>query len=222
MEKTNADVLIDRIEDAKDWLEKAQVEYKNSNPVRGGLILNLAQAEVKHAWELSHQQYVSKTVTPLNREPSYHSKRKYILPIAASLIVVTGLGVGIRLSGVLAPAQKQKAVPMVQTNHPQEISRKPENMAVSKTTSPSKTVSETEQKYQTVAQTHLTPSSTPVVQPAAAMKQNNLAESYTNAAAIRNGSNIVDEKPVLKPVSKLSIDEDALTKEASHSLRIGK
>ncbi|HBF37499.1 MAG TPA: hypothetical protein DDW50_09285 [Firmicutes bacterium] len=220
MEKPNTDRLIDRIDDAKDWLEKAKTEYRNSNPERGGLILNLAQAEVKHAWELSHQQYVSKSVTPLNREQPHRSNLKYILPIAASLVLVTGLGVGVRMSGVLSPFAKSKPVLTVQTSSGPKALRKTRNVADNK--AQRVPVSETRPSDEVVAQIHPTPSSIPVIQPTAGVKQNNTPVGYTDSASNRTASNMIDEKPALKAVSKLSIDEDALTKEASHSLRIGK
>ena len=222
MEKSNADKLIDRIEDAKDWLEKAKVEYKNSNPERGGLILNLAQAEVKHAWELSHQQYVSKTVTPFNRKPSCHSNLKYIIPIAASLVLVTGLGVGVRLSGVFSPTLKSKTVPIVSKTNRQTTLRNQKIVTVNKTPSSSMTGSETKHRDDVVAQIQPAPSNTPVAFPTTGIKSNNTQARYADAAPERTGINIINSKPVLKEVSKLSIDEDALTKEASHSLRIGK
>ena len=50
MAKLDSEKLLDHIEEAKDWLDKAKDEYNKANPVRGGLILNLAQAEVRHAW----------------------------------------------------------------------------------------------------------------------------------------------------------------------------
>jgi hypothetical protein len=222
MEKSKADKLIDRIEDAKDWLEKAKVEYKNSNPERGGLILNLAQAEVKHAWELSREQYVSNTVTQLNHEPKHHSKLKYIIPVAASLVLVTSLGVGVRLSGIFSPALKSKAVPQVsQTNHKATL-RNEKIETVSQTSSSASLTGLTQHGNDVVTQTNPTPSRMPVVQSVTNMNSTNKQLRYADSVLNRTETNITDSKPVLKAVSKLSIDEDALTKEASHSLRIGK
>ncbi len=222
MEKTKADKLIDKIENAKDWLEKAKDEYKNSNPERAGLILNLAQAEVKHAWELSHEQSVSKTVTPFHGKPERRSNLKYIIPIAASLVLVAGLGVGVRLSGLFSPALKSKNVSLAQEINSGATLPNQEIATVSKASSPSLTELKTTDKDDVVTQTDLTASNPPVDQTATGIKANNKQVRYADSIPERAKTSVVDSKPALKAVSRLSIDEDALTKEASHSLRIGK
>ena len=103
MEKINSEKLIERIEEAKDWLDKAKDEYSKSNPARGGLILNLAQAEVKHAWELSHYQFVSKSV----QKPNRNRKLRYFIPVAASFVLLAGLVVGVRVGGLLLPTSEK-------------------------------------------------------------------------------------------------------------------
>lgn len=222
MEKTKADKLIDKIENAKDWLEKAKDEYKNSNPERAGLILNLAQAEVKHAWELSHEQSVSKTVTPFQREPARRSTLKYIIPIAASLVLVAGLGVGARLSGLFSPALKSKNVSLAQGINSGATLPNQKIATVGKTSSPSLAELKTTNQDDTVAQTDLAASNPPVTQPATDTKPNNKQVRYADSVVERAKASVVESKPAIKAVSRLSIDEDALTKEASHSLRIGK
>ncbi len=221
MEKTKADKLIDKIENAKDWLEKAKDEYKNSNPERAGLILNLAQAEVKHAWELSHEQSVSKTVTPFQRKPARRSNLKYIIPIAASLVLVAGLGVGARLSGLFSPALKSKNLSLAQQMKPGAILPNQEIATVGKTP-PSVAELKTTDQDDAVAQTELAAGNPPVAQPVEDTKLHNKQVRYADSMAERAKTSVVDSKPALKAVSRLSIDEDALTKEASHSLRIGK
>ena len=67
MKENQASQLIAHIEEAEDWLHKARAEFHQSNPIRGELILNLAQAEVKHAWELSRRQFVLRTSGKDNR-----------------------------------------------------------------------------------------------------------------------------------------------------------
>ncbi len=222
MEKTKADKLIDKIENAKDWLEKAKDEYKNSNPERAGLILNLAQAEVKHAWELSHEQSVSKTVTPYNRKPVRPSNRKYIVPIAASLVLVAALGVGVRLSGLFSPALKSKNVSLAQEMKSGATLPNQEIATVNKTSSPALAELKTTDKDDVVTQTDLTASNPSVAQPAVDTKPNNKQVRYADSMPERAKTSVVDSRPAFKAVSRLSIDEDALTKEASHSLRIGK
>jgi hypothetical protein len=219
MEKLKAEQLIDRIEDAKSWLEKAKNEYKNSNHERGGLILSLAQAEVKHAWELSHEQYVSKGREQQSRRQYYYPKIRYIIPIAASLVLITGLGVGVRLSGIFHPAVQDKTLPVAQvTSIPKTPITLKEGTAVTVKKTLPVAISETSKDDQNVAQARPTLN----IQPTNSLKGNNTPISCANSLSTRTGTGIVEEKPVLKAVSKFSIDEDALTKEASHSLRIGK
>jgi hypothetical protein len=213
MEKSNAEILIERIEDAKGWLEKAKAEYSNSNPDRGGLILNLAQAEVKHAWELSHQQYVLKSVPQTSR----NRKFKYIIPIAASLALFTSLAIGVRFAGVFSTADKSKTLSMVKKTS--EVSKDLKPIVSNK--APFAMISEKTKSNETVTQNSPTPSSSSNVQPAVVAKPNIDSVRYMNSLTHQTGSNVIQNKPTLKAVSKLAIDEDALTKEASHSLRIG-
>ena len=120
MEKFNSEKLIERIEDAKSWLDKAKDEYSKSNPTRGGLILNLAQAEVKYAWELSHHQFVSKSVQQLSRK----SKSRYFIPVAASFALLTALVIGVRFGGVfLSTAEKTKptSIAKLETVQPKNL-----------------------------------------------------------------------------------------------------
>lgn len=212
MEKFNSGKLIDHIEEAKDWLDKAEIEYSNSNPVRGGLILNLAQAEVKHAWELSHHQFVSNSVS----QPKPNYKFKYVIPIAASLVLLTGLIVGARVAGVFSTTEKLKTP----------------NMASLKAGTSKDLKSIADKTQQTLVST--APKSnetTALVNPSSNLSNTKLpvgagkgVNSLRNINTLpeHNGSVIIQDKPTIKAVSKLSIDEDALTKEASHSLRVGK
>jgi hypothetical protein len=214
MENTNSHKMIEHIEEAKDWLEKAKTEYSNSNPARGGLILNLAHAEVKHAWELSNQQYVSRNIPQLRR----NSKLKYVIPAAACLALFGGLLIGARMTGLYPGTVKPKV------NQP-VVGSATTGSKVLKTDSSAKT-----QSNSTLAE----PKSTEVIalgnQPAPLAPAKTQAVIKPAANLIRDtdsvlghaGTEVIQKKPVLKAVSKLSIDEDALAKEASHSLRIGK
>jgi hypothetical protein len=82
----NSNRLLQYIEDAKTWLNKAEKEFSDSNSVRGELILSLAQAEVKHAWELSRGQCVS-------------SKEKKVPVRKMSLMIPMAAGFSILLIG---------------------------------------------------------------------------------------------------------------------------
>jgi hypothetical protein len=215
MENTNAHKMIEHIEEAKDWLDKAKTEYSNLNPARGGLILNLAHAEVKHAWELSNQQCVSKNIPQLRR----NSKLKYMIPVAACLALFGGLLIGARMIGFYPATDKLKA------NQP-VVGSATTGSKVLKTVDSAKT-----QPNSTLAEPNSTevialgnqpaplaaPAQTPsVVKPAADSIRN------TDSVLGRAGTEVIQKKPALKAVSKFAIDEDALAKEASHSLRIGK
>jgi hypothetical protein len=79
--------LVKHIDEAKDWLDKAKQEYTQANPVRGELILNLAQAEIKYAWELSHVRAVSQN-NDQGKLRVLNLRAKLVLPIAATILVI--------------------------------------------------------------------------------------------------------------------------------------
>lgn len=133
MDKSNQ--LLQYIEDAKTWLDKAEDEFNNANSTRGELILSLAQAEVKHAWELSRGQYVS------SDEKKIPVRRMTLLiPMAAGLSILL-IGGGLFLSARLCqpgsvsklthfagPNQPvQKAAPGVQNTIPEQKSAAPKD-----------------------------------------------------------------------------------------------
>jgi hypothetical protein len=216
MKKIDSGILIEHIEEAKDWLNKAKDEYSQANPVRGELILNLAQAEVKYAWELSHRQFVS-----TKRELIRNRKINYLVPAAASVIIILGLVFWPRVAKIsLDSKQPAPAKTQVFTVAKTEVV-KPDNVKPELA------------KVQPSLQMHVV---APVVvaftsQPVSTVKPDpiQVAEVKTTSPAetvvsekqrkeketIRNQSN-------LQPVSQLSFDEEALAKEASHSLRNGK
>jgi hypothetical protein len=82
--------VLSHIDEAKNWLDEAKEEYTNSNQARGEMNLNLAQAEVRYAWELSRKQ----NVIQIDQAEPAKRKRKY-LPAAASILILTGLTVGV-------------------------------------------------------------------------------------------------------------------------------
>jgi hypothetical protein len=214
MEKFSSDKLIERIEDAKNWLDKAKDEYSKSNPARGGLILNLAQAEVKHAWELSHDQFVSKSV----QQPSRNVKLKYFIAVAASFVLFTALVIGVRLGGVLLPtAEKSKATPIAKLETGQSIN--PKVVALNKDQPSLVSVTPTIVGPTTLASQPNNLANSKIQE---VVKQTANSSRIANSLAGDNGSVVAQNKLTIKAVSQLSIDEEALTKEASHSLRIGK
>ncbi|MGE5557119.1 MAG: hypothetical protein ACM3WV_00760 [Bacillota bacterium] len=70
---------------AKDWLDKAAAEFRRDNKLKGELILSLAQAEVKHAWEGSLQGNEGV------RFPAGTVKRMGLVSAAASIAVCLSL-----------------------------------------------------------------------------------------------------------------------------------
>ncbi|MGE5582266.1 MAG: hypothetical protein ACM3X9_06980 [Bacillota bacterium] len=212
MENFDSAKLIERIEEAKSWLDKAKDEYSKANPARGGLILNLAQAEVKNAWELSHRQFVSKN----SRKPVPVNRLKYLLPVAASLILITGLVLGARAGGRFLrfpPAEKSVAQTVESRN---ELAVKTGKSDFQKQLALNPTAPEQTGASQTgLTQVDNSTATAPVV---AAKPVNTESNSTTG----RGGQETVPKKVMVKPVFQLSIDEEALTKEASHSLRNGK
>jgi len=89
MNKNEANRLVNYIENAIDWLLKAKGEYNEENQIRAELNLNLAQAEIKHAWELSRQQSVLVNEKQLNYQPKKVFK---MLPAVACLTLCGALG----------------------------------------------------------------------------------------------------------------------------------
>jgi hypothetical protein len=214
MENSNSEKLIERIEEAKGWLDKAKDEYSKANPVRGGLILSLAQAEVKHAWELSHDRFVSKSVPEANCKP----KIRYFIPVAASIVLFTGLVVGMRVGGIWFPTSHKLTFDSVAKTKIGQ-SKNPINAGVVKTQP--NVVSVIAKKPET---TVLASQPSDRSLPKSQIVNEQTADSSRTTSSLRgnNGPEVAQNQPTLKPVSQLSIDEEALTKEASHSLRNGK
>ena len=214
MKNFNSQNLIERIEEAKDWLDKAKDEYNNENPVRGGLILNLAQAEVKSAWELSHRQFVLNSVQNPNRN---HQLTKYFIPVAASFILFTGLIIGMKAGGVFPTSHKSVAIKIAKIKT--EKIKSPNIVGLNKSPRSLVTVKSKETVASTPAGQLANQSDTKNV---IVSEQTSESIRTTNSEPIQNNSDVTRNKTSYKPVSQLSFDEDALTKEASHSLRNGK
>jgi hypothetical protein len=78
------------IQEARQWLDKAQESYRNSNPVRGELDLHLAQAEVQRACEISRSVLstsINRNVEPI-REQSTPWLRYYTVGVAAAVSAI--------------------------------------------------------------------------------------------------------------------------------------
>lgn len=218
MEIIESQKLIEHIEEAKDWLDQAKDEYNSANPIRGGLILNLAQAEVKHAWELSHHQFVSKSIN----KPAQRRNWIYLIPIAASLVLFTSLVVGVRVGGNLIAF---KSLPFIAKAS--IISK--ENFRPTSLDKSNLSLKNSLQDRVQVAKETLV-SNNSVSQIGSLDRIGAQVASIKATSSIRitgsqlehSGQESAVRQPVLKPVFKLSIDEEDLTKEASHSLRNGK
>lgn len=202
--------LIGHIEDAKDWLDKAREYYKQANPLHAEMTLNLAQAEVKHAWELSRERYVSKKQTTI-------SKRKFnhLMAVAASFLIFLGLFFGYRqreinkyLAGLFNPAEKSVSIPLGSEPVTTEVNQKVAEVENSETTQ-----GESEKSIEPVSRL---------------AKNDEMAESQDSSAIAgetkleRADSENIQNKVRIRQASQFTIDEDALTQEASRSLRNGK
>jgi hypothetical protein len=258
--KKNTSQVITHIEEAKNWLDEAKEEYTQSNSIRGDLNLNLAQAEVKCAWELSHNQNVNCINKPIQSQPT--GRTNYYLPaVAASVLILSLLSAGLYLgTGMFKPNPTARAdnikpvrqrpaqiaavdIPETQAvldNSAKEVERskrlvnQPKNIPEEKNDLPAvdknpKTNSSTRvmvavkpkvipvnSKKTTVPvsrdNTEKTIAQVSVAEPAVSTTVKSEPEKPREAAQIST-------KPVLVP---LLIDEEALTKEASYSLRNGK
>jgi hypothetical protein len=215
MKKNDSQKLLDHIDGAKDWLDKAKDEYNQSNPIGGELILNMAGAEIKYAWELSRSRYVvNHQKLPSNR------KFKMILPVAASITVLLGLVFWLKSNEFYIDRSHLASVRNDKTIVLQESSLNNQNTAINDkslvaTSKPSgKLKPENEiASLKTESQT-VNRSKDPERNPG---KMGN--------TVVANQTRVSDQtsaQPNIQPVSQFLIDEEALTKEASHSLRNGK
>jgi len=226
--ENNNDKLIDYLDGAKDWLEKAKVEYNQANPVGGELILNLAQAEIKYAWELSHGNYVSDSKKHLPDCNPPDRKFKLILPIAAAFILCIGLGLWIEMGGL----PRNQKVPTLGENATQVL-KKPAMLTIRKqntvtvenpllvTTTSQPAVKPSAQPVAAIELNQSKTESKPVIDTGESERNTNQIGNTTvaNQTRIKESSSIQSNP---QPVSRLAIDEEALTNEASHSLRNGK
>jgi hypothetical protein len=274
MDKIDSNKVLSHIDEAKNWLNEAKEEYTQSNRVRGELNLNLAQAEVKYAWELSRRQNVTQIV------PTGSSRwsGKYFLPAAAACLIILGFTGGLywlmRNDKAEAPALMVKNENIsVASARPQpalsvaETTKKPatdefgddlganSNRAEPKKlakvcASPTERVKSGRKIVKTEVVKKISTRVTAVNQPqkvavkavnqpqkvavttVGSSKRTDVAERIAKAAATENQSvtkttasesesGLIPNVPKLT-VASLVIDEEALTKEASYSLKNGK
>ncbi|MGE5604511.1 MAG: hypothetical protein ACM3YE_02335 [Bacteroidota bacterium] len=202
--------LMEHIEDAKDWLDKAKEYYKQANPTHAEMTLNLAQAEVKHAWELSRERYVSKKKTTIPKR-----KFNHLIAVAASILVVLGIIFGYRqgeinkyLASIFIPVE--------------------ENVFVDSGSKPAMTKNDQkvfEVENASKVQGELENPIEPVSRPAKSEETIEPQDSTTIAGDTklkRSDSEGIQNTVRMRQASQFAIDEDALTQEASRSLRNGK
>jgi hypothetical protein len=263
MEKSESNKVLSHIDEAKNWLDEAKEEYTQSNRVGGELNLNLAQAEVKYAWELSRRQ----NVTPIDQAVPARRVIKYFPAAAAVLFIVLGLTGGlywVRQSvktETPAVTAKNKNMLIKETDHTPTVNQ---TRPVAKVTV--ETAAENSGRTSTVnlsKQTKIAPIGVPEVirvklipknvktegardaknlvkaginkqsvvpEVTEKTEQDQVADNITKIGLSENKiiANVAQtERNIAPNVSKLSvaslvIDEEALTKEASYSLRNGK
>lgn len=201
--------LIEHIEDAKGWLEKAKDYYKQANPTHAEMILNLAQAEVKHAWELSRSRYVT------NKQTSF-SKHKInnLIAVAASILVFFGLIFGLQkseinkyLASILKPTTKNVSIGSDPKLATVKLNQKESEDG------PAAIQPEFENSVEPVSN---------ISKPEEQTQLQSAATVAVDSESERSEPENVQTQTRVRQVSQFAIDEEALTKEASHSLRNGK
>ena len=240
MKTTDSGKLFEHIEEAKGWLDKAK-EQMETNPVHGELILNLAQAEVKCAWELTHQQNVSTNIKKIPNK--IQKKRNYYIPAAAaSIIIISGLIFGLQFGKVSKPETPgiakslsgqdnktdnyvqntvQSPKPLVNTPVIAESKEKPnlnrKPLAIVKS-EPAEVTSNIE-----ATKAEVVIESTPVVSSNVSVRTTENQKEVAVNSKNESETERTEQNPGrVKPVSQISIDVEALTQEASQTLRKGK
>lgn len=210
MEQLESQKLIKYIEDAKGWLDKAKDYYRQANPVHAEMTLNLAQAEVKYAWELSRGRYVS------NKQTTF-VKRKFnhLITVAASILVFFGLVFGFQkghfnrhLAGLFN--QKEQKVFIGSDRKSKTLS-----------------VNSDQKVFEADSVKEIQPESKNSIEPVSRIAETDEQNQLDTTAVVAENNverskseNIQSQR--LRQVSQFAIDEEALTREASYSLRNGK
>lgn len=242
--------VIAHIDEAQNWLDKAKDEYTELNALQGDLHLNLAQAEVRYAWELSYQGNVSrrKVRAPKNGTSIAKSWNGYLLPVAAALIVaVLGGVLGLHQMGAVGPEAIRGSVADRQATETDLISSvQSEQLVAEEAEAAGNDVVPVEWKQEKVVpvqrragadlvQTLAVSSDDSVALPSPSSKtsgENAPVRSHQSGGGKVAVSNTIPdnggrERPNsgrIHPVSvwDLTFDEEALTREATQSLRLGK
>lgn len=210
LNQLESEKLMDHIEDAKDWLDKAKDYYKQANPIHAEMTLNLAQAEVKYAWELSRQRHVSKKQITIPKR-----KFNHFIAAAASVLVMFGLIFWYRQG----ETNKYLA---------SDIGLSGENVSVDSGLKPNMT--KNDQKVLEVAiPKEVRDDSENLLEPVSRPAGTGVTSEPQDSSFIpgetgreRSGSENVQSTVRIRQASQFTIDEDALTREASRSLRNGK
>lgn len=211
MRQFDPNKLMVHIEDAKAWLNQASDEYRQANPARGELILNIAQAEVKHAWELSHQQFVTKEEVSLKaRRPN-----RIWLAAAAVMVVALLLVAGIPLGTMIA---KHNSAP--QPKIAQQPAIQPETSIVANPVIPAIPDPVKVPANKVIAVKPVVNNNQPVTTPEERQPAPAVAVTTNTNHTERNSDQPVT--PRTQPAARITIDEDDLAKEASRTLRSGK
>ncbi len=203
-----AEKLMGHIEDAKDWLDKAKEYYNQANPTHAEMTLNLAQAEVKYAWELSRERYVTKKQTTIPKR-----KFNHLIAVAACVLVFFGLIFGYRQGEInkhlainFKPAEKDVPVDSGSKLVTAKINQKDLDVDFS-----NEIQGEPENSIE------------PVSRPTKSDETDEPQDSSTNAGDTkRSDPKGIQNTVRIRQASQFAIDEDALTQEASRSLRNGK
>ncbi len=227
MEKNCPEILLEHIEEAQDWLEKAKDEYNQANNIRGEMILNLAQAEVRHAWELSRRQSVSSDVAakPKKRNGA-EFKVRYLLPAAASIIILSGVIVWLNVGKIDYKSPIALLSPSSAVSNMQDMQAKMAKDAVSKETVKDLASKADSDVVDPIVEQHPPVRVAPLPETSAKQVVVSVPTAPPEVPEVqsseqRNARTGISYSRV-QPVSQLSIDEEALTREATHSLRHGK
>jgi hypothetical protein len=260
--KSDSNKVLSHIDEAKNWLDEAKEGYTQSNRVRGEINLNLAQAEVKYAWELSRRQ----NVTQHDQAVPALQVKKYLPAVAAAIFILVGLAGGIywRIGGVKTDTPvltaKNKNIPVKEAQLTQTVNQTTPvvehivkavaegsgNSVANRSLIATKKTKTVRTSVQTVALAKSKPENVKTevikniktvvkadetklsVMPTAVEKAEKTMATDVGTTESQESKNVASIKRDFVPntaklsVASLVIDEEALTKEASYSLKNGK
>lgn len=91
--------IIEHVQFAKGWLERAEEEYSQEKILEAELTLSLAEAEVRHAWETSRGSEIS-----VNSRMTRLWRQRLLAILVVGLAVAIGYLIATRNSGYPTPA----------------------------------------------------------------------------------------------------------------------